>query len=136
MLSRNDIGVLAVVGAWVLVWLVIGWLVTLVGRPNTIESDAVVFSGWMGLFVGTVFGAFGSTESREFRARKKITIAATLIAAAMPMYLPSQTDRAQWAFNMAAIGAGSIISFPLLRIATTLVKRMRTSTKKRGGPRD
>ncbi len=135
MLSRNDIRALAAVAAWASLWFVIGWVVTRLGDASAVESDGVVFAWRMGLFIGAVVGAFGSTEPRGSRAQNTFTVGAILIASAMPMYLPGQTDRAQWAFNLAAIGAGAIIAFPAARLAAASIRRARAS-KTEGGSRD
>ncbi|MDZ4179785.1 MAG: hypothetical protein U1E29_11245 [Coriobacteriia bacterium] len=125
MLSRNDKKAIAAAAAWTALWSVIGIIILLVGEPNVIERDNIVFAWRMGLFIGAVVGAFGSTESRSSKAQNSFVVGAMLIASAMPLYLPGQTDRGQWAFNLVAIGIGAITAFPSARVAAAFIRKAR-----------
>jgi hypothetical protein len=125
MLSRNDKKAMAAAAAWTALWFVIGIVILLIGAPNVIERDNIVFAWRMGLFLGAVIGAFGSTESRSTKAQNTFVVGAILIASAMPLYLPGQTDRGQWAFNLAAIGVGALIAFPSARVASAMIRKAR-----------
>lgn len=122
-LSRSDLHVLAAAGAWVVLWTALAYVLWLLTGAIEIQTDTVAFSFYMGLFIGAVVGAFGSTESRGTRNQNAFVIGAIIFGSLLPVLLPGQTPRIQWAYNMAGVGVGAALAFPAARFIAALIRQ-------------
>jgi len=132
-MSKSDIRVLLAGLVWVFAWILLGAAFSWLPNAGEIDHQTIRFSLFMGLFIGVIVGAFGSTESRGSRNQNIFVIGAILFGSALPILFPGHTDRNQWAYNMAAIGGGALITFPAARVVSVTIKRI-VNSKAKGGP--
>ena len=123
VLSRSDLRVMAAAGVWVGVWAALAFVLSALTGSIEIQTDTVAFSFYMGLFIGAIVGAFGSTESRGTRNQNAFVVGAILFGSLLPVLLPGQTPRVQWAYNMAGVGVGAALAFPAARFVAALIRQ-------------
>lgn len=133
VIGKSDIRVMLAGVVWVFVWILLGVAFSWLPNAGEVDHQTIRFSLFVGLFIGAIVGAFGSTESRGSRNQNIFVIGAILFGSALPILFPGHTDRNQWAYNMAVIGSGALIAFPAARVVAATIKRILNSRAK-GGP--
>lgn len=123
VLSRSDLRVMAAAGCWVVLWTALAFVLSLLTGAIEIQAETVAFSFYMGLFIGAVVGAFGSTESRGTRNQNAFVVGAIIFGSILPILLPGHTPRVQWAYNMVGIGFGAALAFPAGRFLAALIRQ-------------
>jgi len=131
MFSRSDVRVMTASVAWVVFWAALAFVIFVITGRTEIETDAVAFSFIIGLVVGAIVGVFGSTEPRASQSQNVFIVGAIIFGSLLPILLPGQTPRLQWAYSMVAVGTGALVAFPLARIGVGLTKRARSEESRR-----
>jgi len=126
MFSISDIRVMKASIAWVVLWAALTFFISAVTGHSEVKTDAVAFSFFMGLFVGAIVGVFGSTEPRASQNQNAFIVGAIIFGSLLPILLPGQTPRMQWAYSMVAVGVGALVAFSLARIGVGLTKSARS----------
>jgi len=132
VISKSDIRVMLAGVAWISAWALLGAAFSWLPNAERIDFQTVRFSSFVGLFIGVIVGVFGSTESRGSRNQNIFVVGAILFGSALPILFPGHTARDQWAYNMAAIGAGALLAFPAARFAAAAIRRVINSRAKGG----
>lgn len=130
VISKSDIRVMLAGVAWIAVWVLLGAAFSWLPNAEKVDLQTARFSSFVGLFIGAIVGVFGSTESRGSRNQNIFVVGAILFGSALPILFPGHTARNQWACNMAAIGAGALLAFPVARFAAAAIRRVMNSRAK------